>query len=808
MCIRTRMRQRSEPHTECKSMSVRLFDPLTRFLRTRPLMLSAILFLTGCIFGRIVNMNPFVLAGIALCAVAAGLILMRRNRRWIALALVISMLPLGALRFTAAWRATDPLPERSGAEISGDVFDLFEYDAEKTRRVCAIDHLVIDGVPTKGRLRLYIRGEGEALESMHIAQHIECTGNIHEPDGASNPYEFDFADYMRTLRLNGYASVRVENTRVTDRPVRPSDVPALLRGRIAERIDRLFPENSGIIKAFLIGDRTDLADDLRGDYNRSGVAHLLAISGMHISILAGFFMMLLRRLFKRGAAFGITLALLTVYGFLIGFSASLMRAIIMFGLYNAAPLLGRQSDPPTEISAALMFNLLLRPTDLLNVSFILSYSASAGIVFLSDPLWELLHLNRLRSLKPENGIRGWLRTRLPRSAAQSLILTLSAQIASLPAVIRFFGAQPVWGIVTNLFAVPLAIVSYISALITSILGLAPLAWIADRMFGLLNFVVHLFGNLPLATLRVARFPWWLVILFALVLLLSSTLMRTPRRVARYLPLIVIPAILISNLCAYSTTKGCSIVFLDAGEADSAVIRSEGHVYLVDAGDLYSPVTDYVTALNYDIDGVFLSHPHADHVRGMAELIEACRPKCVYITANWDAHEAAEGVNACMERIRALNIPVKELSAGDEMALSRNVSIKVLHPSAGIRADSPNDDSMVLRMEYGSCSALFSGDTSADAMPDTVGDIDILKAAHHGGRGTLNVDLVREMSPSVAVISADQESNAGHPDAETMSFLNGSGAAVFRTDECGAITCRLNPDGTVLVQTYFNPEVPE
>ncbi|MDO4370273.1 MAG: ComEC/Rec2 family competence protein, partial [Clostridia bacterium] len=307
-------------------------------------MLSACLFLIGCIMGRILNLNVYLLSGGCICLIAAGLFPARRNRRWIALIIAITMLPLGALRFTLAWRAADPLPEQKNAAITGDIVDLFDYDIEKTRRVCAVNHLMIDGVPVSGTLRLYIRGEFDDLKEMHIAQRVECTGNIYTPDGASNPFEFDFADYLRVQGLNGYASVKVENAALFDREVQLEDVPAVLRGRIAARIDRLFPENGGIIKAFLIGDRSDLADDLRAAYNRSGVAHLLAISGMHISILAGFCMLLLRRFLKRGWAFGITMALLMAYGFLIGFSASLLRAFIMFGLYNAAPLLGRQSD--------------------------------------------------------------------------------------------------------------------------------------------------------------------------------------------------------------------------------------------------------------------------------------------------------------------------------------------------------------------------------------------------------------------------------------------------------------------------------
>ena len=777
-------------------------------MRTRPLMLCACLFLIGCIMGRILNPNVYLLSGLCICLITAGLFLAHRNRRWIALIIAVAMLPLGALRFTLAWRAADPLPAQKNAHIAGDIVDLFDYDIEKTRRVCAVNHISIDGVPVSGTLRLYIRGEFDDLKDLRIAQRIECTGNIYTPEVSSNPCEFDFADYLRVQGLNGYASVKAENAAFFDRTVRLSDVPALLRGRIAARIDRLFSENSGIIKAFLIGDRSDLADDLRAAYNRSGVAHLLAISGMHISILAGFCMILLRRFLKRGWAFGITMLLLLAYGFLIGFSASLLRATIMFALYNTAPLLGRQPDPPTNIAAALIVNLVLRPIDILNVSFILSYSASAGIIFLSDPLWALLHLECLRNLKPENGVRGILKTRLPRSAAQSLVLTLSAQIASLPAVIHFFGAQPVWGLVTNLIAVPVAMFSYIAALTAVILGFAPLPWIADRLYDILNYIVRLCANLPLSTLRIARFPWWLIVIYALMLALSTTIMRTPRRIAKYLPLLILPAILISNLCAYSTAHGCSIVFLDAGEADSAVIRAEHKIYLVDAGDRYSPIADYVSGMNYEIEGVFLSHPHADHVCGIADLLEVCRPKCVYIPVCWDHYPPADSVRDCMERIQELNIPVKTLSAGDSIQLSENVCMKVLHPTAGIYANSANDDSMMLQMEYGNCRALFCADVPAESAPESIGDIDILKTAHHGSRDSMNAELIQKTSPSVAIVSADHASNAKHPDTQTIAYLQGSGAAVYRTDECGAITCTLHTDGSVQVQTYLYPEVSE
>ena len=116
--------------------------------------------------------------------------------------------------------------------------------------------------------------------------------------------------------------------------------------------------------------------------------------------------------------------------------------------------------------------------------------------------------------------------------------------------------------------------------------------------------------------------------------------------------------------------------------------------------------------------------------------------------------------------------------------------------------------MVLQMEYGDCCALFCADVPAESAPESIGDIDILKTAHHGSRDSMNAELIQKTSPSVAIVSADHVSNPKHPDAQTIAYLQGSGAAVYRTDECGAITCTLNTDGSVQVQTYLYPEVSE
>ena len=527
---------------------------------------------------------------------------------------------------------------------------------------------------------------------------------------------------------------------------------------------------------------------------------------MHISVLAAAVSMLIGRFTGRSRSFFITLALLLVYGCLIGFSASLTRAILIFAAYRGAAVLGRYSDSVTRLGGAMLFYLLLKPTDILDAGFVLSFSASAGISLLYEPITHLLHADRLLHSRMGHGIMGALHSTLVW-IVRMLISTLAAQLAVLPAVIHYFGAQPLFSVIVNLLAVPLAMTAYIASFIGALSCLKPVAAIGDMLFGLLTRLVAFFGDLPASTLRIARFPLWLVLICTAACLLSSGLTRLPIRIRRFLPLTVLAAVLVSNACAALTTLGCSIVYLDAGHADCAVLRTQGKVYLFDTGDSYSPAADYLSAMNYSIEAVFLSHMHIDHAGGLADILEYRPPKRIYISANWDSYEADEGVAAILEKAGELGCELIPLSAGDSVQLSSETSLQVYAPAAGVLQSPANEDSLVLHIEYRGSSALFTGDAPAKNLSGKLTDVDILKAAHHGAADSLNPDLLLETTPSAVIIPTGYNTY-GHPANETLSLLERAETAVFRTDECGAITCSLGRDGDISISTYLNPEITE
>lgn len=778
---------------------------LTRLIRTRPLFLASLLLLAGCVIGYALT-PPLTLSLLLLIALLTAAFFMRSCRRIAAVLCLAAMLPLGMLRFDLAWRATEPFPDQREALLSGRICELPEYKSDTERTVCVLNELSIDGQPSSKKLRLYLRGDIELLQAIELGQRISCTAHIWEADTATNPGQYNFSNYLRINGLSGYATAELENTILSEAEIKPADAPELVRAALGKYVDRMFPRNGGIARAFLLGDRSGLSEDDRRSYSDSGAAHLLAISGMHISVLAGAVSLLMSRFTSRRTSFLATMLLLIFYGCLIGFTASLTRAIIMFGIFGCASVAGRYSDSISRLGAALLVYLLILPTAILDAGFVLSFAASAGISMLYEPITHLLRADDLLHRRRETGLSG-LVLRLRIWLATMLISTIAAQLAILPAVVHFFGTQPLFTLIVNLLAVPLAMGSYILSFFGALFYLKPVTLLGDFLFGILTDCVAFFGRLPLSTLHIARFPFWLVLLCAAAILLSSGMSKLPLRVRRFLPLAVLAAVFVANGASMLSRLGCSIVFLDAGHADCAVLRTEGKVYLFDTGDKYSPAADYISAMNYPVEAVFLTHMHIDHAGGLSQLLELQPPKRIYISPNWDAYEADDGVQEAISAAEAIGCEILPLSAGDTIQLSNETFLRVLSPSAGVFASAANDDSLVLRVEYRGTSTLITGDATAKTIAGKVGDIDLLKAGHHGAADSMSAELLLETTPS-AVILPTGYNTYGHPSDKTTSLLERGGIPYFDTDDCGAITCRFKANGRFTIDTYLNPNLSE
>ena len=254
---------------------------------------------------------------------------------------------------------------------------------------------VVDETPDFD-IRLYLRGNVSALRDIAPGQRVTFTGHLWAPDGATNPGQFDFAAYLWRNGVAAYATAELEDAVISGEARGLEAWLYGLRTAIGERIDALFPRSADMVRALVLGDRGDMAEDLRESFDRAGVTHVLSISGLHITMLAMAIMALLALILPRRWAFWLTLVLVTFYGLLVGMVPSVVRSILMYAALGAGQATGRPTDSFTRLALAFLALLVWNPLYLDDAGFVLSFSACAGMLCLTSPLTPLLRIDRLR----------------------------------------------------------------------------------------------------------------------------------------------------------------------------------------------------------------------------------------------------------------------------------------------------------------------------------------------------------------------------------------------------------------------------
>lgn len=782
------------------------FFPLRQF-RARPLASVAAAFLLGLIAARR-WLPPAIPCLVAFAALALLGAVLRGHRRAFAACVMLAAFAAGMGRMALAWNAVVQTETMYSVEMVGRIVSEPRLKEDTGRLVAQFQLESVDGEASDLRVRLYLRDD-EAISPDAVAygQRLRATGHIWKADPVTNPYEFDFGAWLRRQGLSGYATARLEDVEPLE--VR-RDVRSLLidaRNALGRRIDALFPRNAGLVRALVLGDRTELDDDFRASLNRTGTAHLISISGLHVTVLAAFIAALLGLFMPRRRANPFAILLLIPYGALIGFSAPFVRALVMFALMCFAPVAGHPSDSITRLAAALIVWLMVRPMAVDDAGFVLSFSASAGILLLMPPLMALFGLDKVRRRRPDaNPLRRALAA-LGYYFPSLLCASLAAQLATLPAVVMFFGVQSVISLPFNLICVPLCMLGYVLAIAALLLSAvlmpaaALLAKLPDALLSLLTAVAAVSARLPVSGLRFGRYPALLVLVHWALVLAASDLSRISLKWRRWMPFLLLVVAGLSALVSVARAWPLSVMFMDAGQADCAVVRAKGHTWLFDVGDDYTPAADYLDATCLGVDAVFLSHPHTDHAGGLTSILERFKPGAIYVPAGWfEAQDVASEVTDGIELAQSMGVPVIELSAGDSVPLAGGATVDVYAPEAGALPDEINDMSMLALLTCGGQRVLFTGDLSEDGEPAHVPDADVLKVAHHGSDKATSARFLEACTPEIAVISVG-ENNYGHPSDETLEKLNDAGAQVLLTRDCGAITLTRRGDGWH-IETYL------
>jgi competence protein ComEC len=831
-----------------------------------PLLLPLVAVIAGILLGRGLDfqVGEAVAATLALAALAI-LARLKSGRILAGVTTLVALVAAGAA--IAAWHRPGPPPEldagpRETVLLEGCVVEPSVFSADREQFTLEL------GPAARAHVSLALE-DGDVGDQLRYGERVQIEARARPPHNFNNPGGFDYAGYLARQHVYWTASM-TRGSRARILPGRcGSRIMAgvfALRTAAIERIERLYAPSdhgntylTGMMEGVLIGETSKLDRAWTEDFRRTGTFHALVISGVHVTVLAGVLLFLLRLLLMpEMAALTATAAAAWLYAMVSGFSAPVVRAAGGFTLYLIARFFFRRARVLNLLAAIALVYVAWDPGELFDASFQLSFLSVAAIGALAMPLIESTTAPLARATRGISSVRAdgrlepraaqfrvelrlaaetlYLCTRLPLRWSQE-VLALAArgvlfafEMAALSAVIQIGLALPMaeyfhrvsfTGLTANLLIVPA-----LDAVIP--IGFAAVftgwRWVAAVAGGFLTFAAKVaawHANLEPAW-RVPDPPSWLALSFvasliALAIVARRRLLRLPAGLA----VLVLFALLLWQPPWIHGSYGphgsarvhpgqLELTAIDVGQGDSLLLSlPHGETMLIDAGGLlqFGRVRKSNLDIGEDVVSPYLwnrgirridilvaSHAHQDHIGGLTAVMTNFRPRELWIGSNFPPE--------VLDQARRLGVRVLEPRAGHPFDLG-GARFQILSPPDDYQPAKPgspaNNDSLAMRVTYGSRSLLLTGDMEkpmeARLLLDILADhpdglrADVLKVGHHGSNTSSVEPFLEAVSPSIALISAGYENSFGHPHPNVLARLTARRAAILRTDLDGLATVR-------------------
>ena len=638
------------------------------------------------------------------------------------------------------------------------------------------------------KIKVYQRDREHFFDNLKIGNIVEIKGEIYSFSKPGNPGQFNEYQYNKEQGIEYkflLQSLIVKDNQSHWRSQWLYEVRSNFYNILMQCLPK---EDAGVIAAMILGEKCALEEDVKKLYQDNGIGHILAISGLHISLIgAGLFYLLRRFIMPMKSAIFTTILLLLLYGELTGFSVSTKRAVIMMICMLMARFLGKHYDLPCALSLSAIVQLCLEPIALFQAGFLLSYGTVLGIYLFVGKFSGLI--------ETENSI--W----------KSFLGSVGVFLVTLPILLYFYYEINVYSAVVNMILLP-----FLSALLVmSIIG-GVMAWVQLFMgrffFGIVHAILSFYQwigtivlELPFAKIIVGKPQLWqIIVYFACLIVIRIFILKDIKqgkvRCKRCLCLLFLG---IGILVWRAPEKEIlTITNLDVGQGDCACLRYEDITMLVDGGSSdVEKVGKYrmVPFLKYNgvrqLDYIFLTHSDSDHVSGVLEILEDKRFMDLKIGTVVLPNITKEDKNfSSVEKLcKSRGVLVKKMNVGDCIQVD-DLVIECLHPTREYEWQSENDYSLVLEVTYRDFKGIFTGDLEVSGeqeILDKVTDVDYLKVGHHGSKGSSDIEFLKKLQPEVAVISCSETNPYGHPHEETLKRLREVRSKILTTSEEGAIT---------------------
>lgn len=647
--------------------------------------------------------------------------------------------------------------------------------------------------------------------SLEYGDKLQISGEYQEPNKARNYKGFDYKNYLKINKIYGIIRVDLYTNIIIKHKKNLSNFKLLIhkiREKLKQNIQELLTKETYALGiGILIGDNSRINEKIVEDFKNSNLSHMLAVSGAHINYVVLTVSILFTK--KRAgikAQRVVTIMMMLFFMELTQMTSSVVRAGISCIIYMLASLLYRKADVINAMAISTLLILLNNPFKLFDIGFQLSYAGTLGIILFCN----------LINIPIKNKLLKYLK--------DSIIISISANIFIIPIMMYQFNTISLTFILSNLLAGPLLGISIILEIIVLLISFMSIniaaipAKVLNILLILIINIANWFSNIEISKIYVIT-PQIISIVAYYLICAAIILKKKNRKII----VIIMLTVLIINL--FPTPKKLRINFIDVGQGDSALIRTETNkVILIDSGGSTASSSFDVgnkVLLPYlldrrikKIDFIIVSHFDADHCQAFETVIDNINVrKVVVCKQSMITQEYLNIINKCKKK----NIKIIVVERGDKLKIDKRTEFEILHPGERFLDDGKgglNANAIVCKMNYkldnGKVfSILFTGDIEVEAekeLEQVYGKklkADILKIAHHGSKTSSREEFIKLVAPKIALIGVGENNKFGHPADITLERLEKENVKVYRTDQMGEVSITINKNGRIKVKTQIN-----